>query len=60
MNLISPFWRLKFYDYCTLAVSMREFKNRFGSIMFLFFSTLKELVIIKIKIKKPYLTSLLM
>ena len=28
------FWRLLFYDYCTLPVSMEEFKNRFGSIIF--------------------------
>ena len=36
------FWRLKFYDYCTLPVSTWEFKNRFGSITFLFFWILKE------------------
>ena len=33
------FWGLKFYYYCTLPVSMWEFKNRFGSIIF---SILKE------------------
>ena len=37
-------WRLLFYDYCILPVSMWEFKNRFGSIIFLcvFFSIIKE------------------
>ena len=31
------FWRLLFYNYCTLPVLMWEFKNRFGSTIFLFY-----------------------
>ena len=36
------FLAIMFYDYCVIPVSMWEFKNRFGSIIFMFFSILKE------------------